>query len=485
MRNAFLIMVLFAGVSAGTGCAEDFFLTIGGGYSPSGNQASLENNALFFQRALRDVGLNDRPNDVFFSDGESEELDLQVMDPNSVPKANRLMAEFFGSRTDLGLSYRNHRVPNVRDSTKPDNIRRWFKDVGSTIKADDRLLIYVTAHGNRSSDRQNAFNTTIATWNSTSIRMTKFVRMLDTLPEGVRVVAVMVQCHAGGFARFIFKGGDPDLGLSSQHRIGFFATVHDRPAAGCTAAVDELSYVEYSTYFWAALTGRTRTGQAIELPDYNGDGVVSFAEAHGYTILTADTIDLPVKTSGEFLSEYSRFGGDDDSDLLHNDESYETILGLATPTQRVVLKGLSKQLGLSGDRRIVDAWRATQQGRGRGNSRRRREPAASEPVRRKIANDLLREWPELANVLNPLSIELMTSRSDEFVEAIEGHADYERYRELADSADPNADQRKVKYERFLRVADNVALSENLKRINDKKRIKQYNEMITAESTTLK
>ena len=433
------------------GYAEDFFLTIGGGYSPSGNQASLENNVLFFQRALRDNGLHEKPSDLFFADGDAEEHDLQVMDPNSVPKANRLMAEFFGSRTDLGLSYRNHRVPDVRGSTKPDNIRRWFKEVGSEMQADDRLLIYVTAHGNRSSNRQDAFNTTIATWNNTSIKMTDFVQMLDTLPEGVQVVAVMVQCHAGGFARFIFNGGDPDQGLSPQRRCGFFATVHDRPAAGCTSEVDELSYVEYSTYFWAALTGRTRTGEEIELPDYDGDGVICFDEAHAYTVLTADTIDLPVKSSGEFLTEYSRFGNDKNPGLLENDESYALILGFASPTQRAILEGLSEQLELSGDNRIVDAWRATQRDSGRGNSRRRREPSTSEPLRRKIASDLLREWPELANVLNPVAIELLTSRSDEFIQAIEEHADYETYRELADQAVPDAEKRKVKYERFLRV----------------------------------
>ena len=34
--------------------AEDHLLTIGGGYSPSGNQASLERNVLFFQRLLKE-----------------------------------------------------------------------------------------------------------------------------------------------------------------------------------------------------------------------------------------------------------------------------------------------------------------------------------------------------------------------------------------------------------------------------------------------
>jgi hypothetical protein len=472
--------------------AEDYFLTIGGGYSPAGNQASLEKNVLLFQRLLREQNLGHLSNDIFFADGDSSEPDLQVMDRESVPKPNRLMAEFFGSSDNLGLRYRNHRVSDARGPTDPELIRTWFADVGSTMQPGDRLLLYVTAHGNSSDDRQNPYDTTIATWNNTSIKMRELVKMLDRLPESVEVVAIMVQCHAGGFARFIFNDGDPDKGLSSQRRTGFFATVHDRPAAGCTSDVDEANYVEYSTFFWAALAGHDRVGRAIEPPDYNGDGVVSFDEAHAYTILTADTIDLPVKTSGEFLTVHSRFADDDDDDseLLVNDEAYELVLGLATPTQKAVLEGLSKQLELKGADRLVDAWEATQprrgpgQGRGRSRSRRPENPASQ--LRRRIASDLKKRWPELANVLNPIAVELVTTRSGEFIRAIEGHRSYKRYRQLANEAKSavSDQEQQVKYERFLRIADNVILAENLRRMNDPDKVAQYEAIVRAESNTL-
>lgn len=478
-----LLFLLFPRLADG----KDFYLTIGGGYSPSGNQASLEKNVLLFQRVLREKGLDRFSNDVFFSDGNSTGLDLQVIDRSTIPKVNRLMAEFFGSNEDLGLSYRDHRVPDVRGGTKPENIRRWFREVGQTMNDGDRLLLYVTAHGNRSDDRRNPYDTTIATWNNTSIKMVEFVDMLDRLPKGVEVVAIMVQCHAGGFARFIYNEGDPDKGVCSQRRIGFFATVHDRPAAGCTPDVDEASYVEYSTYFWAALAGHDRSGRVIESPDYNRDGTVSFDEAHAYTILTADTIDLPVKTSGEFLTVESKFG-DDDSELLVNDEPYDVILRFATPSQRAILEGLSEQLSLTGNDRVVTAWKATesQRGRGRGRFRGRTNTDPSAQLRRRIASDLKRRWPELANVLNPVAVELLTTRREEFVAAVEGHADYLRYRELhakAESA-PNEQKRKVKYERFLRAADNVVLAENLRRMNEPEKLAQYLAIVSAESSSL-
>ena len=136
----------------------------------------------------------------------------------------------------------------------------------------------------------------------------------------------------------MYEGGDPDNGLSSQRRVGFFATVHDRPAAGCTPEINEADYAEYSSFFWAAVAGVDRLGEPIEIPDYNEDGIVSFDEAHGYTLLTADTIDLPIKTSGEFLWASSKFADakDEDSDLLRKDEAFETILELASETDRAV-----------------------------------------------------------------------------------------------------------------------------------------------------
>jgi len=37
--------------------AKDYLLTIGGGYEPAGNQASIEANVLFFQRQDRDEAM--------------------------------------------------------------------------------------------------------------------------------------------------------------------------------------------------------------------------------------------------------------------------------------------------------------------------------------------------------------------------------------------------------------------------------------------
>lgn len=481
-----ILVVLHTSAAA---TAADFFLTIGGGYSPAGNQASLEKNMLFQQRFLQEQKLTASPNYVFFADGAGNAPDLQVMDKDTLPKANRLMAEFFGSQRNLGLSYRNHEVPNVRGATTPESIRRGFKDIGSTMKTGDRLVLYVTSHGNSSNDRRSPYNTTISLWDNKRISVSEVVGMLDALPNGVGVVAIMVQCHAGGFARFVYNDGDAKKGLSAQRRCGFFATVHDRQAAGCTPEVNEASYVEYSTYFWEALGGRSRTGQKIERPDYDGNGNVSLDEAHAYTILSANTIDLPIKTSGEFLGIESLFANNRHPDLLPDDFEYPALLKLATPSETAILEGLSTQLNLTGDDRIHDARQKTQQlsrsSRGsRGGNRRPTDPSYS--LKQRIAADLKRRWPGLANVLNPIAIELLTTHSQEFITAIESHREYQRYRKLAGefSTRVEPEKQKVKFERFVRTAENVILRENLRLLDNKELLAEYEAIVAAENGSL-
>jgi hypothetical protein len=295
----------------------------------------------------------------------------------------------------------------------------------------------------------------------------------------------MVQCYTGGFAHLIYDKADPANGLAKQNRCGFFATVHDREAAGCMPDVDETTYVEYSTYFWEALAGHTRAGKPIAAPDYDGDGKVSFAEAHAYTVLNADTIDLPLTTSSEFLRAQSKFRDAQHPDLLAKDPPYDSVHDLATPAERAILDGLSTQLNLTGNDRIAAAQRESRPVR---RGRRGRDPTArrkTEQQRDTIADDLKDRWPELANVLNPVSVELLTTRSKEFTDAVEAHPRYKEYREQKALAarEPDPQKRRAKFERFVRTAQEVILRENLKRLADEKRLAEYQVLITAESTT--
>jgi hypothetical protein len=107
-------------------------------------------------------------------------------------------------------------------------------------------------------------------------------------------------------------------------------------------------------------------------------------------------------------------------------------------------------------------------------------------LRRIIADDLMERWPELSNVLNPGAVELLTTRSQEFIDAVERHPSYREYREQMDAASgvPDPQKRRVKFERFVATAEDVILRENLQRMGDEARMAQYQALVAAESSTL-
>jgi hypothetical protein len=81
----------------------------------------------------------------------------------------------------------------------------------------------------------------------------------------------------------------------------------DRLAEGCSLSLDESEFRDYTTYFFAALGGRTRSGQPLEQKavDRDGDGVVSFRESHFYALLNAHSSDLSRSTSEQYLEDWS------------------------------------------------------------------------------------------------------------------------------------------------------------------------------------
>ena len=127
--------------------AKDHVLTIGGGYSPSGNQISLERNVVFFRKLLGEQLPQATARDIFFADGNSENADLQyVPEKSDVPKANRIAAMLFGREDYLELKYRNAELGKVNGASSPGNIEKWFKETGSQLKEDqvDRRIIPTT-----------------------------------------------------------------------------------------------------------------------------------------------------------------------------------------------------------------------------------------------------------------------------------------------------------------------------------------------------
>lgn len=496
-----------------TARASDAFLTIGGGYSPTGNQVSLEKNVLLFQRLLAERYSGGVSHDVFFSDGDDPQRDLQYEDPAvKLPRANLLVARVFRQTRHQTHQYRNHHIPGLKGPSTRARLGKWFDDVGRKLKKGDRLFVYVTAHGGGSRDKKNRYNTGLYLWNTDRLAMTDFAGMLDRVSPDVPVCLVMVQCYTAGFANILFDKGDAAKGLSKCNRCGFFATVHTRPAAGCTPDINEDNYREYSTYFWEAVRGRKRDGAPVSRPDYNGDGATTFDEAHAYALLTSSTIDISVKTSDRFLRIYSRTPQARSRSrrktrgrrppvaaplpgrgLVSADSPFEQLLKRAAPTERAVLVGLSRQLKLKSARRKSEALKLAAKitrDKRSAESERRKKLREYGRLAAEIRKAVLNRWPELSNRWHARVDDILHREGKDLVKLIESHPKYKRFEALRKETDRlstkslDLERQWVKTQRLVRTLENVALAANLPKVASPEIVRRYHKLRKLESVAL-
>ena len=141
------------------------------------------------------------------------------------------------------------------------------------------MLLYFTGHGSRARDG-NLDNNDFDLWGEQEkLSVKDLAAQITKLPADVPVTLVMVQCFAGAFGNVIFTGGDPKAAPVNREIAGFFAATRERTAAGCTPELNEADYHDFTSYFFAALSGRDRVGRPVTGADYNGDGRVGMNEA--------------------------------------------------------------------------------------------------------------------------------------------------------------------------------------------------------------
>ncbi|HBN75050.1 MAG TPA: hypothetical protein DD473_04375 [Planctomycetaceae bacterium] len=489
-------LMLISGGIVTTVEAKDCFLTIGGGYSPTGNQISLERNVEYFQRVLAEAYEGDVQHDILFSDGSDPQRDLQYYDPQQpLPRIYELLGQVFETESGQDYRYRNHQIGNLRGPSSVAEWDRWVSEVGAKMTADDRLFIYATAHGGKSTDKKRSGNTYLYLWNKEKISVEQFANSLRKLPENVPVVLVMVQCYSGGFANSMFPNGDPVQPLDNRDIVGFFATIETQPAAGCTADIHEENYHEYSSSFWAAISGSTRTQEEVTNCDSNGDGQMSFSEAHSYTVATSTTIDIPISTSDVFLRTYSKTSGElaEEVTLLTESSSIEELRQSARPNQAFALTELGKHLELMGDdwkaavAEKKKSLEATKKSLNSEDSTLRRQWSSKKSV---IQKELLTKWPELNNRWHPLVPQIIAEQQDEMIKTIESHSEFNAWQELhnqrKDLSVKKLDNRKdlAKCERVLYLLKTLALTANLRHFASEKLQQRFAKIVALEAMSL-
>jgi hypothetical protein len=301
-------------------------LIVGGGPNRTSNQVAIESNVRYVGRLLPERS----PYRVLFADGQRESVNVQFRAPNGM------------------LAYRAPDLPRLDGSADLPGVRGALTAVATEAHTSPQspVLLYFTGHG--SPDRATSYtNNWFSLWGGGRFTVAELARSLEAFPPSTPITLVMVQCYSGAFGNVLFEKGASKGALIEQRVAGFFAAVPDRLSAGCTPAINEAEYKDFTGYFFAALTGQDRMGRPVTGADYNQDRRVGLNEAFAWTLLHDDSIDTPVCTSDMFLRRFVTMPDDEISA-----QSFKTLRAWASPAQQAALDGLSTMLGLTGDDRL-------------------------------------------------------------------------------------------------------------------------------------
>jgi len=452
-------------------------LIVGGGPDLANNQVAIESNVRYVGKLLPP----NTPHTTLFADGNPDRATVLFDDDTRpITDGERVLDILLPASDDAASHYRKPNLGLKLDgASRNADIERVFGQIGqeeSINEKNHRLLLYFTGHG---SPNQRGFdNNMYDLWaerrtannrEATNLTVRELARQMARIPNEVPIDIVMVQCFSGAFGNLIFEGGDPNGDLIKRDFAGFFATVNNRVAAGCTSAVNEAEYRDFTSFFFAALTGRDRVGRRINGADYNGDGRIGMDEAYCYTLIHDDSIDVPVCTSDVFLR---RFVAGEDREIFQT--PYNTMLPWATPAQRTALEALSERLKLSGNDRLSTAFEM--RGKIDPSGRRPRTEARNAQQRfQSIQNDgraqVLRLFPDL-KLSDPVANKAARTAA---VAQLNREAKEGKWKDLFD-ADEAFDRAMHKIEdqdiadshllRFIRLAKSVILAHRLREGND-------------------
>ena len=301
-------------------------LIVGGGPERAYNQVAIESNVRYV-RHLLPAGARVR---TLFADGNPRSRIVLYSDPQGHDR------------------YRATVLKRVDGAARAASFGRAFQSLAQM--GGGPMLLYFTGHGSPGAASYD--NNDYDLWGGGGLSVSRLAAGLRALPSGTPVTIVMVQCFSGAFGSLLFQGGDPQGAPINLNLCGFFASVPNREAAGCTSEVNEADYHDFTSYFFAALSGVNRVGKPVGGADYDHDGRVGMNEAFAYALIHDVSIDTPVCTSDVFLRRYVSGGGD--QSVLQT--PYADAREWASPAQRAALDALSQQLNLEGADRLVVAY---------------------------------------------------------------------------------------------------------------------------------
>ena len=301
MKFLFISLLVFL-VPVTQVLGQEHIWVIGGGPVADNSQVQIEFNTRWVQQILEQQKPGAKVQ-YFFTDGNEPGSDVVIHEEIvEWPPLKQSFERVFGTLVGKSARYRTHEVENVAGGTRLELLVPALEKGFSEVLSDDSVLLVYQGHG----DRNFIFpsKNSLKLWGDTRLSVEKLENLISVLPDTTPVRFFMPQCFSGGFSRLIY----PDVNSSrppKPMRCGFMAEWDYEESEGCTGSVNEADYRDYTSYFFAALDGKTRTNKKLAgNPDRNGDGEVGLREAHFYSLAYGQSSDLPRSTSEAYLDQW-------------------------------------------------------------------------------------------------------------------------------------------------------------------------------------
>jgi hypothetical protein len=410
---------------AGAVQALDHFLMVGGGPSPKESEVSIEKNVIWIDRITR--GWSFASHSVLFASGPHGPADVVLHSPGDPEVQNWLpLARVYGEQEAAMSVFRRNEVADVSSATSREAVTATLRRGVASLAAGDGLLFVYNGHGSLS--KRDTSRNGLRLWGESRLDVRDLAALLDDRPAGTTFRGFFPQCFSGGFARIAFRDVvTPRTAELRPGTCGFFSVADNRTSEGCTPSVDMGEYRDYSTYFFAALDGRTRLDKPLHSgPDADSDGRISLAEAHRYAYIEGRSADVPRSTSEYFLEAWrpwfvrwhSTVKPSPENPYLRTATALAGRLGLQAQDMReLAVEVLQK-------RRAVESEIAA-------TERELKALKAEEAVmRERLRVDLEREWAGAGKPHTAAFQRLVTRKQQEMLAWITAQAEYPRLEEL-------------------------------------------------------
>ncbi len=471
---------ILAIVLATIATADDSYLIIGGGPTPEESKVSMEKNAIWFEKILRSHGF--QQGRTFYASGTTG-ADIALNAPEDATVQHWMpLARLNPDHENALTVYRPNQIEWSEGGASKQTVEAAIADELRRQKAGDNLLILYSGHGSYTPN--DVSRNALRLWGETHLDVND-LRRLTTESKAVGSVRyVLPQCFSGAFARSITPDpAQPSIDGISGNQCGFFAVSPNVIAEGCTLGVEIGEYRDYATYFFAALTGETRTGQPLDrAPDLNGDQKVSLREAHFYAYTDGFSSDIPRTTSDYYLELwepwYIRWH------TFVSPQANNPYLNAARRLADKLNLESSSPSTLSAEARRYRIRLNTDIAT--ANIQQKQLHADAEKLRKAILYRFLLEWPNARHAGSAAYAKFVTQESTAALTWIINQPDYATLADLQDRASQvsleilDLQRQDAQYARIVRALRFASILENFQRLASTEQHQAYEALTTCE-----